>query len=153
MDNNKNIRFVAERYRRGAFSTSRALRRIGLKSVSRSPKRVAAAVAAAVVLTTAAAVMIHNFWTVPVKDEATVVNVTEIETIDRTSLSVERVIEFDNITLSEVIEKIDEVYGVKVKGMPENADTCRLTLRYEGTAPDLVSTINEILDIELCVEE
>ena len=51
-----------------------------------------------------------------------------------------------------VVEKINETYNVKVTGLPESPEEYRLSLHYEGTASDLVETINEILGTELTVK-
>lgn len=53
-------------------------------------------------------------------------------------------IEFSDTPLADVVKEIEKVYGVEITGLPENGEY-RLTLSYEGTATDLVETINEIL--------
>lgn len=60
-------------------------------------------------------------------------------------------VEFENASLSEVVAAIENTYGVKVTGM-SNTDT-RLTLHYQGTAEDLVETINDLLGTNLKVEK
>ena len=59
-------------------------------------------------------------------------------------------IEFTDVPLRQVVAKIEEVYGVKIEGL-EPGDTHRLTLSYEGTATDLVDTINDTLGTNLTI--
>lgn len=37
--------------------------------------------------------------------------------------------------------------------IPDNADSFKLTLHYEGNADDLVETINDILGTEIAIKE
>ena len=64
-----------------------------------------------------------------------------------------RVVDFENAPLPVVVERIREVYGVEVSGLPQDADDYVLSLHYEGTPVDLVDTINDILGTEMTVEE
>ena len=52
-----------------------------------------------------------------------------------------------------MVDKIEEVYGVEVTGLPENAEEYRLSLHYEGNPVELVETINDILDIKMAIKE
>ncbi len=61
-------------------------------------------------------------------------------------------IEFKNATLQQVALAINETYGVEVIGYNQYNDV-RITLSYEGTAEDLVGTINDLLGIELTISE
>lgn len=147
MENNE-IKFIADRYKKGRFSTDKGWNRLGIRSVSIWKKyRVAAAVAAAVVITASAAV-IYKVATVPsVKPE------TEISVPTVADKNAVKIIDFENTPLTVVVEKINKTYGVKVTGLPESPDKYRLSLHYEGTASDLVETINEILGTELTVKD
>ena len=145
---NKEIKFIAERYKKGRFSTDKGWNRLGIRPVSIWRKyRVAAAVSAAVVLTASAAI-IYKVTTVP-----SVPMETEISMPTVAAKDVVKVIDFENTTLPVVVEKINETYNVKVTGIPETPEEYRLSLHYEGTASDLVETINEILGTELTVAE
>lgn len=145
---NKEIKFIAERYKKGRFSTDKGWNRLGIRPVSIWRKyRVAAAVSAAVVLTASAAI-IYKVTTVP-----SVPTETEISMPTVAAKDVVKVIDFENTTLPVVVEKINETYNVKVTGLPETPEEYRLSLHYEGTASDLVETINEILGTELTVAE
>ena len=63
-----------------------------------------------------------------------------------------KVVDFENAPLPVVVERIREVYGVEVDGLPENADDYVLSLHYEGTPVDLVDTINDLLSTEMTVK-
>lgn len=56
-------------------------------------------------------------------------------------------IEFDNRPIAVVAAEIEKVYGVKLGNVPD--DDIRLSLSYEGTAADLVDTINDLLGTEI----
>lgn len=144
----KEISFVAKYYRKGSFSVDRAWTSIGVGAPSKWRRfRAAAAVAAIVVLSATAAVIYnkyeHNYRQPEIVTESDLLSPTEVV----------RVIDFDEAALPVVVDKIKEVYGVKVTNLPENAETYILSLRYEGTAEDLVLTINEILDTDITIEE
>lgn len=61
---------------------------------------------------------------------------------------VSRRIEFKDTPLPKVAEAIAKTYDVEITGIKPGDDT-RLTLSYEGTAEDLVATINELLGTRL----
>lgn len=58
---------------------------------------------------------------------------------------------FEDADLSEVVKRIEEEYGVKVSGATDGQP--RLTLSYQGTAEDLVATINDLLSTNLTIEK
>lgn len=60
-------------------------------------------------------------------------------------------IEFTDASLTTVVKQIEKTYGVRITNVPEG--DYRLTLSYEGTAADLVATINDILSIHLTIEQ
>lgn len=145
----KDIRFIARHYRKGLFAVEPALRRIkGTKGLWWTRTRIAAACTAAAILTATAAVFIHNgyFSTIePAMPE------TEQNTLP--AAEIVRVIDFEEAPLTRVVAKIREVYGVEVTDLPENPDSYVLSLHYEGSAIDLVETINDILDTDMKVTE
>lgn len=49
------------------------------------------------------------------------------------------------------MERIKEVYGVEVSGLPENPEKYVLSLHYEGNVNALLESINEILGTNLKV--
>lgn len=139
--------FIVRHYRKGCFSVEKGWRRLGIGVTSKWWRlRVAAAVAATIVLSATAAVLYRHYATL---EPTETITVTEEQTAE---VPVIKVIDFENTSLTEVVERIRETYGVEVTNVPENADSYRLSLHYEGTAEDLVDTINDILYTEMEVE-
>lgn len=60
-------------------------------------------------------------------------------------------ITFNDTPLAEVVKEIEKVYDVRLTSLPE--EEYRLTLSYEGTAEDLVATINELLGTHIEIEK
>ena len=144
----KNIDFVARHYRRGRFATDAAWRRIGLGTASRWRRlRVAAAIAGLVVLSATAAVL-YNVY--PVRQTT---HAEAPAPAAGSPLAQVRVIDFENAPLTEVVAKIEAVYGVRVENLPASPDGYTLSLHYEGTPADLIGTINDILGTEMTVRE
>lgn len=146
MGKHDNIDYIAARYRDGLFKVKPALERITSKKSSWwSPFRIAAASAAVVVLSATAAVVVHYH------------NISEAEPVESivqpSPVMAIKIIDFENTPLPTVVEKIKEVYGVEVTGIPENPENYVLSLHYEGTASDLLDTINDILDTEMEIEK
>lgn len=149
MKDNKEIDFIAKHYRKGHFDADKALRRI--KPVRRfrwtAARTVAASALIAVVGATAAIIYNTGYFT------------TSSESIEQTQSvivapeTIVRVIDFENAPLPVVVEKIKEVYGVEVIGLPANATAYKLSLHYEGTAIDLLDTINDILDTDMQISD
>lgn len=112
--------------------------------------RVAATVAVVVVMSAAAALIIHNNYSVGSEQGTGTVEPTLPA---QTPETIVRVIDFEETPLPVVIDKIKEVYGVEITGVPDNAADYTLSLRYEGSAVDLIATINDILDTEMEVKK
>lgn len=149
MEENKDIQYIAKHYRKGLFVTEPALRRI--KSTGRpwwTPAKIAAASIAVVVMSATAAVLIHNS---SISEPSTPTE--QIETPVMPAKAVVRVIDFEETPLTVVVAEIKNVYGVEVIDLPENADEYKLSLHYEGSATDLVETINAILDTDMKIKE
>ncbi len=148
---NREISFVARRYRSNAFSKKDAWKSMGLGNTTLrwSPIKIAAAVALLTVITATATIIIRQEYF------SADSNVTEQNAvIGHETLTPEvKAIDFDNAPLPMVIEKIKSTYGVDVDNMPKNAEEYRLTLHFEGTAADLLATINEILDTDLTLKK
>lgn len=142
--NDNNIDFVARHYRRGAFSAKAGWRRLGISSPLRWYRRVAAAVAVAAVLG-ATATFIYRQYDAESRPDV----VLEVQTRSRYAV---RAIDFDDAPLSVVVAEIEAVYGVKVAGLPDDADSYTLTLHYEGNADELVAAINDILDTGMYID-
>lgn len=149
MDNQKDIKYIARHYRKGLFATEPALRRIKPTTTRWWTRtRIAAACVAAVVLTATAAVFIHTGYFSHIDPD-----IQEIAQPAIPAAEIVRIIDFEEATLSEVVEKIRVVYGVEVTDLPINPDQYTLSLHYEGSAIDLVDTINDILDTDMKVLE
>lgn len=143
----KGIGFVARHYREGLFSVKDGWRRLGIgMSVRMRRYRIAAAVSAVVVLSASAAIIYHEY-----RGESEPQHVQTVQTVN--PMAEVKVIDFENAPLPEVVKKIESVYGVKVMGMPESPEHYELSLHYEGTPTDLISTINEILGTQMTVTE
>ena len=145
----KDLRFIVRHYRKGVFAVGPALRRVkGAKAAWWTRTRIAAACVVAAVLTATAAVFVYrnNF-----RETGPAVPETERQAIP--AAKIVRVIDFEEAPLTKVVAKIREVYGVEVTGLPADPDQYVLSLRYEGSALDLVETINDILDTDMKVSE
>lgn len=143
----KEIGFVARHYREGMFSVKDGWRRLGIGMSMRMRRyRIAAAVSAVVVLSASAAIIYHEY-----RGESEPQHVQTVQTVN--PMAEVKVIDFENAPLPEVVKKIESVYGVKVMGMPESPEHYELSLHYEGTPTDLISTINEILGTQMTVTE
>ena len=148
MKENKDIRFIARHYRKGLFAVEPALRRIkGTRSAWWTRTRIAAACAVAAILTATAAIFVHNDYFSQHEPSAD----TAQPAIS--AAQVVRVIDFEGAPLTDVVAKIREVYGVEIVGLPADPDQYTLSLHYEGSALDLVETINDILDTDMTVIE
>lgn len=143
----KSIMFVARHYVKGHFSPHEAWKRLGIRAQSWwTFGRVAAALAGVVVMSATATLIIHN---VNAPDK-----LPESKTEQRLSPAMTpRVIDFDNAPLPAVVKEINEVYDVRVTGVPDNAENLRLSIHFEGNAADLIEAINEILDTQMKITE
>ena len=145
----KDIRFIARHYRKGRFAVEPALRRVkGMTSTWWTRARIAAACAAAAILTATAAVFIHQEYGTSDRPD-----IQKTENAGISAAEIVRVIDFEEATLTEVVARIHEVYGVEVYDLPSDPDQYSLSLHYEGSAIDLVETINDILDTDMKVSE
>lgn len=144
----KEIKFIARHYRKGLFDREKALRRIGIRHNRWwTPIKVAAASVAFVVLGATAAIIVHKEYSAPAPQAIETTNTPTVAPMAEV-----KVIDFENATLPVVVSRIKEVYGVEVVNLPENADDYKLSMHYEGTAADLVDTINETLGTDIKVQ-
>lgn len=148
MKNDKEIDYIARHYREDRFNINRALQQTGLKRRRLwTPAKIAAAAAAFVIISATAAVIIHQSY---LPDTA----VSETPVIQKSVVNTEKkAVDFENSALPVVVAEIEDVYGVEVENMPDNAHDYILSLHYEGTAVDLINTINEILGTEMKIKE
>lgn len=109
-----------------------------------SKSKIVAAIAGVVFMTATAAIIVHRN-SVQKSPVAEPVILQE----DKSPTKAIKVIDFDNVPLTTVVEEIKQVYGVEVANLPEDAASCHLSLHYEGNVCDLIERINEILDTNL----
>lgn len=144
---NKEIDFIARRYKKGRFLPDAGWHRLGIASVSIWRRyRVAAAVAATVILSATATIIYREYRLNDIPPQT-----VPVETVS--PLAEVKVIDFENAPLPDVIKKIESVYGVKVEGVPASPEGYVLSLHYEGTPTDLISVINDILETKMTVTE
>lgn len=151
LDNGKfsdSVDFVARHYRHGAFSVSHAWRQCHVRPWWK-PTRAVAAVGACVFLIASACVYT---WIVPEFGQSGPDSV-QVDRVDHSVPSVHGVvkIEFNDESLAVVVAEIERVYGVKVLNVPERE--YRVTLSYEGTASDLIDTLNELLGTDMQIRQ
>lgn len=145
---NESIKFVAEHYRKGAFQP---VMRFAPLSFWQRRGTVAACIAAGLLVASACV-----YFLIPTSNTTKSVHTEQPTVIEVTQTQVSELevksMEFTDATLAEVVEAIEQTYNVKVEGLEADSDI-RLTLRYEGTAIDLVETINELEGTELTIAE
>ena len=144
MKEERNINFVARHYRDDAFDVKTGWRHTGISRNRRGRLRIAATVAAVIALGATATYMLNDG--VPAGEETDAPLPYPTAGADE---KISRAVEFEDAALPDVARRIGEVYGVKVTNLPADADSLRLTLRYEGTAGDLIATVNELLGTEM----
>lgn len=152
---NKDVDFIAQRYRKGRFSSDAGWLRLGIAPISHWRRfRVSAAVAATVILSATAAIIYREYSATDIPQKSATISdyqtvnihtphpMTEIKTID-----------FEDARLKDVVKKIETVYNVKVENLPDNTEDYVLSLHYEGTPTELISVINDILGTQMSVTE
>lgn len=150
MKDKDSLDFVSRHYREDAFNASDGWKRLGIKRFHWSAFKIAASVGALVAVSATAAILFGDFK----KADSDIVTTPGIEPIESESRTpIVRTIDFDDTPLPDVLKKISEVYSVSVVNLPEDAESFRLTLHYEGNAVDLIETINDILGTEMTVEK
>ncbi len=143
--------FVVRHYRPGAFRRDDSFIRGG-RSVWRRRLSVAAAVAGVLLVSAAVYTYVSKPESKP--ESAPVVQPVSEPTAPQTApdtVNEVKRIEFSDAPLNIVVSEIESTYGVKVAGLSAD-DANRLTLSYEGTAEELVATINELLGTNLTIE-
>lgn len=145
--NNKEVDFIARRYKKGRFSPDAGWQRLGITpNYIRKRFRIAAAVAATVILSATAAIIYHEY-----RHDTPQHTVTTMPSVN--PLAEVKIIDFENAPLKDVVEKIETVYDVRIENLPENTADYQLSLHYEGTPTDLITVINDILGTQMTVAE
>lgn len=144
----KDIEFIAKHYKKGLFSIEPALYRIkGFKKKIWTFPKVAAISSVVIAIGATAAILITNSYNQKGIG-------TEIPVIEKSSQElVSHIIDFDDVPLTTVVEQINIIYKVEVDNMPVNAEEIYVSIHYEGTAIDLIETLNEILGTNLKIKE
>ncbi|MDE7421775.1 MAG: hypothetical protein K2N35_16415 [Muribaculaceae bacterium] len=140
--------FVIGHYKDGTLLPNEGWRRFKLTHRITSFKRyIAAASVATVVL--AASASLYYFYATNSNQATETIHLTPTnETQSTTENKIEK-IEFYNAPLKEVVADIERVYVVSISNVPE--EEVRVTISYEGTAQDVVETINELLNTNLVI--
>ena len=134
------ISFIAKHYRKGLFNPEKALKKIRPSKRWWSASKIVAASFLFIILGATAALFIRQNYFFD-KTEFIETNTEEITAPE----FVVRAIDFDDTPLPVVVDEINLVYGVEIINLPTDADQYHLSLHYEGSAIDLIETINEIL--------
>lgn len=147
----ENIKFVAKRYKRRRFNLKDGWKRLGITPAFDWRSYKAAAVVGGIAFLSAAAAIIYNQYVLP--------ETSAIESSPsgkETPIDAEKtvnVIDFESTPLPTVVERINEVYGVEIVSLPENAEELTLSMHYEGNAADLIEIINNILCTNMRIKE
>lgn len=144
----KDIDFIARHYRKGLFAIEPALYRIkGVRKKILTLPKIVAISSFIIAIGATAAILIRNSYNHKERE-------TEVPVIEKKSpMSVSHVLDFNDVPLTTVVQHINLIYGVEVDNLPKNADELYVTLHYEGTALDLVETLNEILETNMKIRE
>lgn len=147
--------FVARHYRRGALSAKEAWQQLDIHD--RKPlllrifgsRRAAAAACVTAVLTASAIIGYHYAGST----SATTVVQTDAPVHQTPAVTAsEPRLTFTDAPLSQVVATIERTYGVKVSGLGDDGDR-RVTLSYQGSAADLIHTINELMGTNLHIKQ
>lgn len=149
----ESISFVSRHYRADAFDRRRMLADITGQRTRRGfwlrPLNVAASVGAAIFVAAACVIAYHSYNDDRNQSPAPSIEKSEVKAVTPAVAKSER-IDFSDAPLSEVAVQIEKVYGVTIINVPQTE--YRLTLSYEGTAADLIQTINDLLGTDLQID-
>lgn len=148
MRDNKDIDFIATHYRKGRFEVGDGWKRLGIGHGYGFRRLYAAAAIGGIIFLSAAAAVVYNKYA-----HDSDVNIESGQSQTVTPLYAVKVIDFENAPLSEVVNRIEDVYGVEIVNIPADSGVYNLSLHYEGNAADLVESINDILGIEMTIKE
>lgn len=145
----ENLKFVARFYRDDTLLPREGWKQFkALHSLSNLRRNIAAAAIGIAILATAA-----SFYYLSSLADRTVTNEEIPAPVPAQTMSPSlrsNTIEFHDASLKEVITEIERLYGVKVANLPEKE--IRVTISYEGTAEDVIDTLNGLFDIDLKIE-
>lgn len=142
----EDLHFVVNHFKKGTLLPSNGWRKFKLKHRLSNYKRyIAAASITAVVLAASASLYYLSSHNVNSQREEQITEV--IPTVASPMEATTAKIEFKNAPLTDVVAEIERIYGVKITNLPE--ERIMVTISYEGTALDVVETINDLFDTNL----
>lgn len=143
----EDIQFVTRYYRDDTLLPARGWRLFRANhGISAFRRNIAAAAVALIVLSASASFYFYLRTNAPSSPQ------TELSTPAPTVALAEtkQKIEFRDADLSEVVAEIEKIYDVKITGLPQQE--IKVNISYEGTAAEVVETLNELFDTELAIE-
>ncbi len=144
----ENIQFVAQHFIEGTLLPYKGWQRFKLlHHISTYRRNIAAAGIAAVVLAASASIYYFTIHDGGATSESVTAKVDSNSTITKEAKTAK--IQFNNAPLTDVVAEIERVYDVKITNLPE--EEILITISYEGTASDLIETINELFNIKLTI--
>lgn len=162
------IKFVVRHYQPGAFQEASAWKHVSeaigssrgnaygqkpigkrMRTLLTSHNKIAAVLLVCIVLTASATLLLTRHQA-PAEDVPR--DSDQIEATSRTPAPI-NVLDLDKVPLTEVVEKIEELYTVKIDSLLETPEQYLLTLHFEGTAQELVNAINELYGLNLQIEQ
>ena len=144
----EDISFVARHYKKGLFNPEKALKKLRPAKKWWSASKIVAASFLFIVLGATATFLIRQNYLID-KTEFIETNLEDIQAPEY----VVRVIDFDDTPLPVVVDEINLVYGVEITNLPTDAGSYHLSLHYEGSAVDLIETINDILGTHMLIRK
>ena len=144
----ESLKFVAGHFKEGALLPREGWRRFKLTHhLSTFGRKFAAACAVAVVLAASASIYFFSSYESHTESNE---NITDIRIDDKKPMDVKiSKIQFNNAPLKDVVAEIERVYDVTIKNVPD--EEIMVTISYEGTASDVVETINDLFNTNLTI--
>lgn len=141
----ESINFVSRHFKEGALLPQSGWKKFRMTHQISYKRNIAAACVAAAVLAASASIFYFSTTTGHSDSKETVaqVNIQEEKSIEVKTAK----IEFKNTPLKEVVAEIERVYQVRIENVPQ--EEILITISYEGTASDVVETINELFNTKL----
>ena len=144
----KKFEFVVSHFKDGTLLPNEGWHRFKLTHrISSFKRNVAAASVATIVL--AASASLYYYYESKSNPETQNVHLNSTEEIKPSTENKIEKIEFKNASLKDVVAEIEHVYNVNISNVPK--EDIRVTIYYEGTAQDVVETINELLNTNLLI--
>ncbi len=144
----ESIKFVSDHFKMGSLLPQKGWKRFRLAHhISFSRRNVAAAGIVAVVLAASASIYYFTAPSGHSPSEETFEHVSMMNELPGEAKTAK--IEFKNTPLKDVVAEIERVYEVKIANVPR--ENIMVTISYEGTAADVIETLNELFNINLII--